>query len=143
MGRSIANGWLGSVLAALLVACGGGDSRSALLSFTPNSIPPPTGTAGVPYPTFMFVPPNGGLGGPFTWTKSGALPPGMSLSPDGRLSGTPLHPGTFSFTLTVTNSSSPHQVAMESVTLVIKEGPLAIDATRPPPSGLQAHPYVG
>ena len=140
MGRSIANGWLGSVLAALLVACGGGDSRSALLSFTPNSIPPPTGTTGVPYPTFMFVPPNGGLGGPFTWTESGALPPGMSLSPDGRLSGTPIHPGTFFFTLTVTNSSSPHQVAMESVTLVIKDSPVVI-AAGSPSAGIVNYPY--
>ena len=141
MRRSIANGWLGSVLAALLVACGGGGSGSALLSFSPNSIPPPTGTTGVPYPTFMFVPPNGDLGGPFTWTESGALPPGMSLSPNGRLSGTPIDPGTFSFTLTVTNSSSPNEAAKEFVTLLINEGPLVIDATSLPPGGTQVQPY--
>src|SRR5262249_18746948 len=125
---------------ALLVACGGGDSRSALLSFTPNSIPPPTGTTGVPYPTFMFVPPNGGLGGPFTWTESGALPPGMSLSPDGRLSGTPLHPGTFFFTLTVTTSSSPHQVAREPFPLVIKNSPVVLAAASPS-AGIVNYPY--
>jgi uncharacterized protein (TIGR03118 family) len=67
----------------------------------------------------------------------------MSLSPNGQLSGTPLNPGTFSFTLTVTDSSSPNQAAKESVTLLIKEGPLAINATPLPPGGAQALPYVG
>jgi uncharacterized protein (TIGR03118 family) len=67
----------------------------------------------------------------------------MTLSRNGQLSGTPTNPGTFPLTLTVTDSSSPNQAAEESVTLLIKEGPLAINATRLPPGGLQTQPYVG
>jgi len=140
MRRSIAKGWLGSVLALLIAACGGGGSGSAQLSFSPNTAPPPTGTTGVTYPTFTFVAPTGGLG-PFVWTESGALPPGMTLSRNGQLSGTPTNPGTFPLTLTVTDSSSPNQAAEESVTLLVNEGPLVIDATSLPPGGRQTQPY--
>src|SRR6516165_5615895 len=147
MRRSIAKGWLGSILALLIAACGGGGSGSAQLSFSPNTAPPPTGTTGVAYPAFTFVAPTGGLG-PFTWIESGALPPGMSLSPNGRLSGTPITAGTFSFTLTVTDSSSPNQVAKETVALLIRDSPLVFNASSPtvrtplPPGGTQV-PYVG
>jgi len=142
MRRSIAKGWLGSILALLIAACGGGGSGSAQLSFSPNTAPPPTGTTGVTYPTFTFVAPTGGLG-PFVWTESGALPPGMTLGRNGQLSGTPTNPGTFPLTLTVTDSSSPNQAAEESVTLLVKEGPLAINVTRLPPGGVQTLPYDG
>ena len=140
MPRGLAKGRLGSVLAVLIAACGGGGSGSAQLSFSPNTAPPPTGTTGVTYPTFTFVAPTGGLG-PFVWTESGALPPGMTLSRNGQLSGTPTNPGTFPLTLTVTDSSSPNQAAEESVTLLVNEGPLVIDATSLPPGGRQTQPY--
>jgi uncharacterized protein (TIGR03118 family) len=65
----------------------------------------------------------------------------MTLSRNGKLSGTPTNPGTFPLTLTVSDSSSPNQAARESVTLLINEGPLAIDATPPPPGGRQLQPY--
>jgi uncharacterized protein (TIGR03118 family) len=67
----------------------------------------------------------------------------MTLSRNGQLSGTPTNPGTFPLTLTVTDSSSPNQAAEESVTLLIKEGPLAINATHLPPGGVQTQPYDG
>ncbi len=67
---------------------------------------PPAGTVGTPYshqftmathlspaPTFRLV--------------SGTLPPGLSLSPSGRLSGTPTAPGTYEFTVSAANALSP------------------------------------
>jgi hypothetical protein len=44
---------------------------------------------------------------PFSWkTSSGSLPPGLSLASDGVLSGTPTSPGSFTWTVEVTDSSS-------------------------------------
>jgi hypothetical protein len=42
---------------------------------------------------------------PFTWYATG-LPPGLNLSSNGQLSGTPTQSGNFVFTLTVTDSMS-------------------------------------
>jgi hypothetical protein len=50
---------------------------------------------GVPYSETLTV--TGGTT-PYTFSKKGALPPGLHLSPDGVLSGTPNQAGNFSFT---------------------------------------------
>jgi hypothetical protein len=45
---------------------------------------------------------------PYTWTADPAtLPPGLSMSPDGTLSGTPTAAGSFKAKLTVTDSETP------------------------------------
>ena len=66
----------------------------------------PAGLQGQPYPPTVLQ----GAGGyqPYTWSvllKS--LPPGMTLSPDGTLGGTPLHTGNFRVQLAVQDASSP------------------------------------
>jgi len=123
-----------------LAACGDGGA-SARLTFSPSAPPPPTGMTDIVYPAFTFAAPTGGIG-PFTWSETGTLPPGLSLSPAGQLYGMPINAGTFSFTLTVTDSSRPHQAATESVTLLIKDSPLIVNSTPPPPAGTQGVPYV-
>lgn len=141
MRSSLKNGWLGCALLLLVAACGGaGGDGSAQLTYSPNAPPPPAGATGNAYTAFTFAPPTGGVG-PFTWTVTGALPLGMSLSPSGQLSGTPQTAGTFPITLTVTDSSSPHQVVTESVTLDIADSPLVIDTTHQPPASSQFLPY--
>ena len=54
---------------------------------------------------------------PHTFTvTAGSLPPGLTLTPDGRLSGTPSSPGSFTFTVTVADSSTgsgPYRVDRE------------------------------
>lgn len=46
---------------------------------------------------------SGGCGSPYTFSASG-LPTGLSMAPNGTISGTPTVTGTFSYTVTVTDS---------------------------------------
>ncbi len=55
---------------------------------------------------------------PYTWSH-GPLPPGLTMSASGLLSGTPTSSGTFTFKIKVKDSSSPKQKAKKSVTLTI------------------------
>ncbi len=62
------------------------------------------GATGQPYLAPLYA--RGGLA-PFSWKKSeDTLPPGLSLGADGVLSGTPTTPGTFTWTVEVTDSKS-------------------------------------
>jgi dienelactone hydrolase len=140
--RSVNLGGTGLLLALCVAGCGGGSSGSAQLNLSPTAPPPPAGTTGVPYEAFTFLAPTGGVG-PFTWTESGAMPKGMSLATNGLLSGTPTTAGTFPITLTVTDSSSPHLTAKESITLTVNDSPLLIATTPAPPAGAQGSPYPG
>jgi hypothetical protein len=57
---------------------------------------------------------------PYTWTlSSGSLPPGLTLSPAGVISGTPTTTGTYAFGVGVSDSSSPPQstTGTESITV--------------------------
>ncbi len=67
----------------------------------------PTGTVGQPYSlTIYLAPPDGGRGEDFDCARfsvsSGSLPPGLSVSDEGIISGTPTQAGTYDFYLTVT-----------------------------------------
>ncbi|MBB4096888.1 putative Ig domain-containing protein [Sphingomonas kyeonggiensis] len=80
----------------------------------PNfTLTPPTlaATVGQAY-TGNFV--AGGGTAPYTYSKTGTLPPGMTLATDGTLSGTPTATGTFNFTViardTTTGAGSPFAV---------------------------------
>ena len=90
---------------------GAGTSTEALVSITVT--PPaitltpadlPEATAGASYTTQL-----GASGGtdPYTYSiTSGTLPSGVLLSPEGQMSGTPVAAGTFTFTVTATDSVS-------------------------------------
>jgi hypothetical protein len=57
----------------------------------------------------------------YTWSVAGgALPPGLVLSTDGTLSGTPNGPGTYTFTISVTDSTQPTpEIATNPFTLQV------------------------
>jgi hypothetical protein len=74
-----------------------------LVKVSPTTLP--LGTAGVVYPGTTFTATGGSFTQPFTWTSS-ELPAGMTLSADGTLGGTPTQPGTYDFTLTLTDAVS-------------------------------------
>jgi hypothetical protein len=133
---------VGFAAALLLAGCGTGGPASSQLTLSPVAAPPPNGATAVAYTAFTFVAPTGGVG-PFRWTETGALPPGMSLSAGGTLSGTPTAAGAFPFKVTVTDTSTPNLTATESVTLLIIDSPLVISTTPTPPPATVTHPYAG
>jgi hypothetical protein len=62
---------------------------------------------------------------PYTWSLAGGtlLPPGLSLSSSGVISGTPIATGTTNFTVQVTDSSEPaHQVATANLSITVNPG---------------------
>ena len=87
------------------------------------TLPGPTaksGTVGAAYSQNLFA--SGGKT-PYSWSSTGGqLPPGLrfvSASNGNRIEGTPTAAGTFTFTLTVTDSGSPRQTATQQTTITI------------------------
>ena len=119
------------ILALLLGAAGG----LAAQSFDLPPIPLPLGNipAGVPY-SINFgqgleqIPTNiEGIQFSFTFTSSGNLPPGITFSRSGLLSGTPTVPGNYSFTLTLGYHIAAADIAFDytipyQVTLTVTGG---------------------
>src|ERR1019366_7247102 len=70
------------------------------IQISPASVP--NGHNGQPYTPTTFTATGGSFTPPYTWSATG-LPDGLSVSPDGTLSGTPTLSGTFVFTLTLTD----------------------------------------
>ena len=87
--------------------------------------PPPGGTVGVPY-SFTYT----STGFP-TFTATG-LPPGLTLSPAGILSGTPTTTGTYPVTVTASNGTAPN--ATQTFSIIIAPPPPTI-TNGPPPNG--------
>ena len=65
------------------------------------SPPLPSGTRGVPYDVLLR-----GQGGmpPYRWSSSSMLPPGLQLMPAGEIKGTPTTSGTFTLSITLSDS---------------------------------------
>jgi hypothetical protein len=79
----------------------------------------PDGEASTPYQVFLVA--DGGMP-PYTWSLASGTPPaGVTLSADGKLSGTPGAAGTFNFTVRATDSSPGgfQQSATSALSLVI------------------------
>jgi Putative Ig domain len=77
----------------------------------------PGGTAAKPYSTTLAA-----VSGtqPYHWSlASGMLPPGLTLSPTGTISGTPTAGGTFAFTVKVTDSAHPAATATQALSITI------------------------
>jgi WD40 repeat protein len=132
------------VAALLLSACGGGSGESTVPvsgAVVINSSTIVGGETGVAYLGFTFSA-SGGSGG-FTWTETGTLPPGLSLSPAGQLSGTPVTAGTYPFTVTATDWVSPSLTGSMNASIKIDDSLILISTSPMPPTGLLTHPYTG
>ena len=96
--------------------------------------PLPSGVPNVAYSqTFNAA---GGMA-PYTWNVvagSGNLPPGLTLSPGGQLSGTPTTAGTSNFTIRAFDSSSPPQNFQKSFALSIITALSVTTASPMPPA---------
>ena len=77
----------------------------------------PSGIAGVAYPTQLLMA-SGGLP-PYTFSVTGSLPSGLALS-GSQIAGMPTAAGTSSFTLKVTDASSPAVTGVLGVTLNVR-----------------------
>src|SRR5450755_2186355 len=92
--------------------------------------PLPNGAVGIPYSQTLAA--SGGTP-PYLWAVStGSLPAGLSLSTGGSFAGTPSAPGTFTFTVQLTDAAGV--TATKAFTLTILTG-LNITTTSPLPSG--------
>ena len=80
-------------------------NNSAPLTVTTTSSQLPSGLTGITYPGATLQA-TGGVQ-PYSWSYTGSLPTGLSLSAGGAITGTPSAAGTFNFTARVTDSTSP------------------------------------
>jgi hypothetical protein len=118
------------------ISASNGVGAPATLTFTLTVVEPlvittnalPDGTVGTPYSASL-----GATGGTpaYTWSlASGSLPSGLSLAPDGTISGTPTGPrGTSTFTVQVTDHTSPDPLtSTRALSILIHATPTQLTA---------------
>jgi len=109
--------------------------RSGFVSFliSPPTLAVSTTTlpAGVVGTVYSFALAATGGTPPYTWTSTAALPPGLTLSTNGTLAGTPVSTGAFTIPVRVTDQTQT--AATASLLLTVNPPPLSItnDATLP------------
>ena len=107
----------------------------AALTITTSSLP--NGMAGASYSQTLAA--SGGTGG-YTWSVgSGSLPPGLTLSAAGVISGTPSAAGNSSLTVQVKDSSGA--TATRQFTIAISGAAITITSPATLPSGEAGAPY--
>ncbi|MCC6464531.1 MAG: putative Ig domain-containing protein, partial [Planctomycetes bacterium] len=119
----------------------GSPSPPPALDITTTSLP--AGAVGTPYS--QTVSSTGGTA-PYTWTLGTGAPPGLSLAAGTgstvTFSGTPTMAGTYTFNITVSDSSSPAQSDTQGYTITIAAAPAALDITTTSlPNGQQSVVY--
>jgi hypothetical protein len=103
----------------------------------------PNGKVGAAYTAQLAA---SGGSTPYTWSVSqGALPAGLTISGSGQISGTPSQVGMASFTVQVSDASTPAQVATTPLSIVIipANGQTLVISTTSLPAGVVAHAYTG
>jgi Putative Ig domain len=111
-----------------------------VLSITTASLLPP-GVAATSYPQQTLAATGGAA--PYTWSvaQGSSLPPGLTLSSSGVLSGTLAAAGTFHFTVRVSDSFTQPQNAQKELTLVVSPASLTI-TTSTFPIGIVNSPFA-
>src|SRR5215831_8448340 len=125
---------------AVLSSCGGGDSGSGPPPLSITAASPPAGTTGTAYASYTFTA-SGGTP-PLSWTESGSLPPGLTLSASGQLSGTPTTAGTYAFSVTVTDASMSPLTVAAPVSVKINDTSIVV-APATLPAGTVTYAYAG
>lgn len=130
--------FLGCLVCAILSGCAGSVPQNGPSALTISQLNLAQGVPGLAYKQLLIV--TGGKT-PYTWTvSSGALPPGLSLSTDGVVSGTPTTTGAFNFTAKVVDSQTPTAaVTTQGFTITINP-PLSLAST-PLASGIVGGAY--
>ncbi len=108
---------------------------SSVITLAPTTLP--NGAPGTPYNQTITA---SGTSGPATFTISaGVLPPGVTLSPTGELTGTPTSGGTFGFTVRATEGggcSASRAYSIEIACAAIALNPVFL------PDGALGNPYT-
>ncbi|MCD6065665.1 MAG: hypothetical protein K0S33_491 [Bacteroidetes bacterium] len=94
-----------------------------VLTVNPTTVP--GGTAGTSYSQSLSQ--TGALGAPGYAVTAGALPPGLTLSASGTISGTPTATGTFNFTASVSDASGCSGSRAYSLTVVCPANPIGMN----------------
>ena len=102
-----------------LLCCNGTCQQVTSCQLTIVTATLPNGQAGQPYSATVQW--TGGQT-PYTFTWGGTLPPGLNFNATGTLSGIPQQAGTYSFPVTVTDSSNPPQSATKTISVTIAPG---------------------
>ena len=89
---------------------------------------PPDGNPGSPY-SYQFT--VSGPPAPLVSVTAGALPPGLTLSSSGLVSGVPTARGTYSFTVTAAGSSGAHSDPVRLIVGYVADVAVAISASTP------------
>jgi hypothetical protein len=116
--------------ASIVASFGGGEtaiSGSAALTVqaTPLVIGTTTLPSGLEGQAYLATLVASGGTAPYTWSMANntSLPPGLSLSSGGKISGAPTVAGTGTFTVQVTDGASPPQTATQSLSIMITSPP--------------------
>ena len=117
----------GILVCGFALSCASGRPPTPVLPLIINPLALPTAVINVPYSATLTA--GGGLQ-PFTWAlASGTLPPGLSISASGVISGTPTALGTTTFRVSVTDSQTPTQaVDIKSKSITVNSA-LAVTTT--------------
>ncbi len=129
-----------SLVALSLGACGGGASSPSPPVIAAGS--PPPGATGIAYPGYTFAVASGGTA-PLNWSETGALPPGLTLSSAGQLTGTPATAGTYAFTVQATDAGNPPLTGTLPVSVQIADSPIVVATTPAPPAGIVTNAFPG
>jgi hypothetical protein len=88
------------------------------LTITTTSVP--NGSTNTAYSAFLYA---GGGNTPYAWEiSSGSLPTGLALSSAGDITGVPTAAASFSFTVKVSDSSSPAKTATTTFSVTVAQG---------------------
>jgi hypothetical protein len=123
-GLSLFRVLLCATVASSNFGCGGGpsslDTQKNSLPLTVSTSSLPNGTVNAPYSETLQA--SGGTP-PITWSISAntSLPPGLSLSSSGTISGTPPTPGSSCFDSQATDSSVPPQLVNQGLCIGINQ----------------------
>jgi hypothetical protein len=132
----------GLVVAGSLAACGSSQSNSpgSISTPTPLSLSTsslPQGQAGSNYSVTLAA--TGGTS-PYHWAlANGTLPPGLTLTAGGAITGTPTAAASAALDLQVTDSGSPAQSSTRSLSLIIAPPALAVSTSSLPPGQVGAN----
>jgi hypothetical protein len=127
---TVNNSGLASAIAAgssIMTATLGSVSGNTTLTVQPTTLvitttSLPTGVVSQPYSSTLAA--TGGTA-PFSWSlaNSTTLPPGLSLSSGGQITGTPTVAGTNIFTVQVKDAGTPQQSATQQLTIMVTSPP--------------------